>query len=88
MLVAIVTLLVAQQTMPIPLSPRRILLVAGLSLPMGCAMATPWATSPLASILYKFPFGALYAGIVLRLAAPDWFARSWSQLTKRLAGAF
>jgi O-antigen/teichoic acid export membrane protein len=83
-LISIITLFIAQKTMSIPISGRRIFLVAALSLLAGSLMSAQWSKVPLESIAYKVPFGILYMAVIVRWAAPDWFSMSLRQCRKVL----
>ncbi len=86
MVIAVLTFLIAQRRMPLPIELHRILPIAGLSLLVGGLMANPWSSSPLLSLLYKLPISIVYAAVIFRVAAPDWFEKLRRKATRLLFG--
>lgn len=74
----------AQSRFRLPVPWGRLGTAAVLSLAAGIAMAPPWSSGPLRSLLWKFPAGVAAAAVIAWIVAPDWMARlAKGEWTKR-----
>jgi O-antigen/teichoic acid export membrane protein len=73
--VAAGTIRSAQRRHRLPIPWGRLGIAAMLTLAASAAMVRPWSASPVASLAWKFPMGAVAAIAILRLTEPSWFAK-------------
>lgn len=65
----------SQSRLSLPIPWGRLGVAAALSVVAGGLMSVPWGTSPLRSLLLKFPIGVVFAAVLAWVVAPDWTGR-------------
>jgi len=65
----------AQSRLFLPIPWGKLLAAAAVVLLAGAVMRVPWSSSPLRSLLFKFPVGLVVGAAVAGVVAPDWVGR-------------
>jgi O-antigen/teichoic acid export membrane protein len=81
--VAIAIMTISQRRVALDIPWRLLITTSLVVFVMGGVMSVPWNSSPIISMAYKLPVGIIAAAAIVRVMAPDWFARITAKLTRR-----
>jgi O-antigen/teichoic acid export membrane protein len=81
--VAIAIMTISQRRVALDIPWRLLVTTSLVVFFMGGLMSVPWNSSPVFSMALKLPVGIIAATAIVRVMAPDWFARITAKLRKR-----
>lgn len=80
---AIATMTISQRRVALDIPWKPLVTTSLVVFFVGGLMSVPWNISPILSIFFKLPVGIIIAAAVVRVIAPDWFARIPATLKRR-----